>query len=77
MRLADFMQKNSLNDAAMAELVGNGCSESSIRKLRLEHARPSLKRAWRIEQVTDGKVGLSDWQYLPRRYQRSDMQGVA
>lgn len=77
MHLADWMKKVGLDDAAVAHLVGNGCSESAVRKLRLQHARPSLKRAWRIEQVTEGEVGLSDWQYPPRRYQRSDIQSVA
>jgi hypothetical protein len=48
----------------MAELVG--CPVTSLRHLRCEYSRPTLERAFRIEQVTRGEVGLADWQYRPR-----------
>jgi hypothetical protein len=51
----------------MAELVG--CSREVVRWLRCEYSRPSLERAFRIEQVTRGEVGLADWQY-PARYKQ-------
>jgi hypothetical protein len=55
----------------MAELVG--CPEPSLRRLRCGYSRPSLERAYRIEQVTRGEVGLADWQY-PVRYPRGEAQ---
>lgn len=68
MRLADYMTERDLSDAEMARLVG--CSEDTIRRLRGGYFRPSLARAYCIEQITKGRVGLADWQY-PVKYQRS------
>jgi transcriptional regulator with XRE-family HTH domain len=67
MRLQEFMASRCLTDAEMAELVG--CPVESLRRLRGGYSRPSLERAYRIEQVTRGEVGLADWQY-PFRYPR-------
>ena len=65
MRLQEYMETRYLNDAEMAELVG--CPVATLRRLRCGYSRPSLERAFRIEQVTRGEVGLADWQY-PFRY---------
>lgn len=68
MRLATFMEARRLSDEEMARRVG--CSAGAIYRLKMQYFRPSLERAYRIEQVTKGHVGLADWQY-PVRYQRS------
>jgi transcriptional regulator with XRE-family HTH domain len=68
MRLQEFMASRCLTDPEMAELVG--CPVATLRRLRCGYSRPSLERAFRIEQVTKGEVGLADWQY-PFRYKRS------
>lgn len=73
MRLSDYMAKRGLSDAAMAQRVG--CSVATIFRLRLGHGRPSLERAYRIEQVTQGAVGLADWQY-PVRYPGKEKLGA-
>ena len=67
MRLADYLARHNLSDEAFAERVGDGCSVSTISKLRRQHMRPSLDRAWRIEVASKGAVTLADWQYEPRR----------
>jgi transcriptional regulator with XRE-family HTH domain len=69
MRLQEYMDSRYLNEAEMAELVG--CSRETLRRLRCGYSRPSLERAFRIEQVTRGEVGLADWQY-PVRYPRAE-----
>jgi transcriptional regulator with XRE-family HTH domain len=71
MRLQEYMDSRCLSDPEMAELIG--CPEPSLRRLRCGYSRPSLERAYRIEQVTRGEVGLADWQY-PVRYPRGEAQ---
>jgi transcriptional regulator with XRE-family HTH domain len=68
MRLQEYMDSRCLTETEMAELVG--CPVPTLRRLRCGYSRPSLERAYRIEQVTRGEVGLADWQY-PFRYPRS------
>jgi transcriptional regulator with XRE-family HTH domain len=65
MRLAEFMESRQLTDLELSQRVG--CPEVAIRRLRCGYVRPSLERAFAIEQVSQGEVSLADWQY-PVRY---------
>lgn len=52
--LAAYMEKAGLTDEAMARKVGR--DRSTITKLRLGQARPSLDLAVKIAAISDGQV---------------------
>ena len=54
------MREQGLDDAAMASRVGD-ITEHGIRKLKYGERGPSIETAIRINEVTDGEVGLLDW----------------
>ena len=60
MRLIDYMRAQNLDDAAMAQRVGE-ISEHGIKKLKYGERSPSIETAIRISGATGGSVGLSDW----------------
>lgn len=59
MKLIDYMRTHSLDDEAMAALVG-GITSHGIRKLKYHERNPSLEVAIRIEAVTNGQVRALD-----------------
>lgn len=58
--LAAYMESNNMTDAALAELVKR--ERSTITKLRLGTASPSLGLAIQISEITKGDVPVSAWQ---------------
>ncbi|MCJ2051693.1 hypothetical protein [Methylobacterium sp. J-070] len=60
MRLIDYMRSENLDDIAMAKRVGR-ITAHGIRKLKYGERGPSIEVAIRIEEVTQGSVGLRDW----------------
>lgn len=58
--LAAYMEANNMTDVALAELVKR--ERSTITKLRLGTASPSLGLAIQIEAITEGNVPVSAWQ---------------
>lgn len=60
MKLLDYMSTNDLTDEAMAERIGD-CSASAVKKWKYGERSPDADRIIRIEEVTDGAVGLKDW----------------
>lgn len=59
MKLADYMEKEGLDDAGMAERLG--ISQWHVIKLRLGTRNPSMKLARRILEVTGGRVTTDEW----------------
>jgi transcriptional regulator with XRE-family HTH domain len=59
MKLADWMTKNKLTDAAMAELVGR--DRTTVLRWRKGETRPDFDALTVIEKVTKRKVRLSDF----------------
>lgn len=60
MKLIDYMRQHKLDDAAMAERVGD-VTTHAIRKLKYGERTPSLRLAARIEDVTNGHVRAVEW----------------
>ncbi|ACS42389.1 hypothetical protein [Methylorubrum extorquens] len=60
MKLIDYMRAERLDDVTMALRVG-GITQHCIRKLKYGERGPSIETAIRIQEVTSGSVGLSDW----------------
>lgn len=60
MKLIDYMRSENIDDAAMAQRVGD-ITAFGIRKLKYGERGPSIEVAIRINKVTNGKVGLEDW----------------
>jgi DNA-binding XRE family transcriptional regulator len=68
MHISQWMSKEVRTDDWLADRVGR--ERSTITKLRLGQAEPSMELARRIEAVTRGKVTLYDWPKVPDRYKR-------
>lgn len=68
MKLAQFMTEHGYTDASMAEEIGN-CSEFAVRKWKYGERTPRPQVIDRIQQISNGKVGLKDW--LPASQQES------
>ncbi|MGJ0505634.1 MAG: helix-turn-helix domain-containing protein [Methylocystis sp.] len=64
MKLLDYLKENNLSDAAFAEHLGGGLSESAVRKWKYGERTPRLRDLVRIEEVTNGTVTPSD--FLPQ-----------
>ena len=60
MDLTSFMKVNSLDDAAMAALIG-GCSASAVKKWRYGERIPRSDHLRRIATATGGQVTPNDF----------------
>ena len=60
MRLGDFMKTRSLDDAAMAALIGE-VSEGAVKKWRYGERTPRPHQMARITAATDGQVTANDF----------------
>jgi len=52
MTLKEWMKAHDLNDAALAERVGDRVSRSQINRIRRGKSRPSIELARELEHVT-------------------------
>lgn len=60
MQLSTYMAEHKLDDAAFAALVGNGCSEWTVRKWRYGQRVPRPEMQARIHDTTKGAVTVAD-----------------
>jgi DNA-binding transcriptional regulator YdaS (Cro superfamily) len=65
MKLSSYMELRSLNDRAMADLIGD-CQETAVRKWRLGERIPRPRAMRRILEVTEGGVTPADFILPPR-----------
>lgn len=61
MKLATYMQRHKLDDAAFAKMVGGGCSTEAVRKWRYGQRVPRPSVIQRVDDITRGAVTLSDF----------------
>ena len=59
MLLRDWMRLKLIDDATMAERIGD-LSSFMVRKLRFRQRGPSIRAAARIDEITGGKVRSPD-----------------
>ena len=59
MLLKDWMRSEGVDDAALAERIGD-LSKFTVRSLRFQQRTPSVRVAARIEAISAGKVRLAD-----------------
>lgn len=60
MKLIDWMRREKVDDAAMAERIGD-CTEHAVKKWKYGERSPDPNRIARIEHVTGGEVSFPDW----------------
>lgn len=60
MKLIEYMRTNHIDDAEMADAVGQ-CSPSAVRKWKYGERTPSLDAINRIRAVTNGRVSFEDF----------------
>ena len=71
MKLLDYMRDRNIDDEAMAEIIGD-CSSYAVKKWKYGERSPNANRIIRIEEVTNGLVGLHDWSRSEGRVIASD-----
>jgi hypothetical protein len=60
MKLDDFMKWRNLDDAAMAQLIGD-CTEHAVKKWRYRERIPRSAQMLRIAAATENQVTASDF----------------
>ncbi|MGO9430586.1 helix-turn-helix domain-containing protein [Rhodoblastus sp.] len=64
MKLSAYMADNGLDDAAMAEKIGQ-CSEFAVRKWKYGERVPRPDHLRRISSATEGRVRPADFIDMP------------
>jgi len=59
MKLADYMELQKMDDAALAALIG--CDRSTVTRLRNGKTVPTWKNLAKIKEATKGAVGFEDF----------------
>ena len=60
MKLSAFMQKQNLDDASFARLLGD-CQTTAVRKWRLGERFPRIEQLRRIAEITNNEVTPNDF----------------
>lgn len=60
MKLADYMKANSLDDAAMAQRIGD-CTEFAVKKWKYGERTPRPEQMTKIKAATAGEVSADDF----------------